>query len=101
MLAIEDEESQKNGIVFIQFKVGEQKGLRPQRQILWRGYNSVRGYPGKPGGAHLCFERQSLPFVRLAKLALEYHASNRVRVHEGTRMTRYMTLLLLLFILLL
>ena len=82
-VAAADEETQKNGIVFVQYKIGQQEGQRPTRQLLWKGAFGQRAIPLKFNCFHLCFERQSLPFVRLFKLGLEYQASNVLRVHEG------------------
>ena len=85
MAAFEDEETQKNGLVVVQYKVGDQiKGQRPNRRLLWMGAVHSRHLPGTMTSIHVCLRRQSLPFVRLFKIALEYHTSHRVRIHEGT-----------------
>jgi len=84
-IANEDEDTQKKGLVFIMYKVGEEKGLRPCRSLLWRGVSAHRSFPARLSGMHVCFGRQSLPFVRLLKYAMEFTASHRVRVHEGSQ----------------
>jgi hypothetical protein len=86
LTAAEDEETQHNGMILVQYKVGEQEGIRSNRHLVWKGGYAQRALPIKFKGFHfLCFGRQSLPFVRLFKLAVEYQASNRFRVqHEGT-----------------
>ena len=85
MAAFEDEETQKNGLVVVQYKVGDQiKGQRPNRRLVWMGAGYSRHLPGTITSIHVCLSRQSLPYVRLLKIALDYHTGHRVRIHEGT-----------------
>ena len=83
MLAMEDEETQRNGLVFIQYKVGEQQGKSPSRQILWKGCQYASGMPLRIAMIHICLPKQVLPFVWLMKLALEKVFRDRIKVHEG------------------
>ena len=86
MKVAQDVKTQKNGLVWVQYKVGKMQGLRPQRKILWFGLQAAKGMPLRVGALHICLEKQSLPYLWMFKTALEYATSLRVRIHEGSQM---------------
>jgi hypothetical protein len=76
MIAAEDEETLQNGTVVVWYKVGEQEGIRPNRHLLFKGAYGQQAIPVRVSGFHICFGKQSLPFVRLFKFAMDYQASH-------------------------
>ena len=83
MIGVRDEETQRNGTVVVCYKIGHQYGHQPSRLLLFQGAGMQHGLPARLNGIHACFERSSLPFLRILKYALEGWASRRVRIHEG------------------
>ena len=83
MLALEDEDTQRNGSVLVQYKVGEQHGKFPSRELLWKGCQYASGFPMRTSVIHICMPKQVLPFVWLMKFSLEKVFRDRIKVHEG------------------
>lgn len=81
-VAMEDEDVQRRGIVFVQFKVGPQLGsVKPQKKTLWKALMTTRSLPCRLG-LHLVFDRTIMPLIWLIRFTASYSLRG-LQVHEG------------------
>ena len=83
---LEDVDTQRKGGVFVQYKVGTQTGLRPNRQLLFRGARLTTALPCR-AIIHCCLGVKSFPFLQLFKYSVQRSfLRNRMRMHVGSNM---------------
>lgn len=81
--ALKDEETQRKGVVGVNFNVGEKASIEPL-SILKQIHYIRSGVPKRIVGLHYCYDDASMrPFVAGIRLFLDKEARNRFRTHFG------------------
>ena len=88
MCALEDEETQINGLVVLWYFAGKTTGQKPSRHNAWKAFSVFQKFPFRPC-LHACFQKQYLPFVWIIRymfqdgIKLGRRLGFGFRVHEG------------------
>eukprot|EP00980_Cylindrotheca_fusiformis_P030607 scaffold25091_cov147-Cylindrotheca_fusiformis.AAC.7 len=82
MVALEDEETQKNGVVMIGLNTGKDRVMN--REAAWAVHKMARVLPMRVVGIHFCYDAlMLLPMVSLAMLVMGATRRVRFRAHYG------------------
>ena len=83
MVALEDEETQKNGNVLIFFNVGSNPSIDAYEFVKQRS-SLEKALIGRVAGIHYCYDNVVLrPFISLLMLLVGKSVRARVRPHYG------------------
>jgi len=92
MYAIQDVDTQKNGVVSIVYNVG--RGKSKDRDAAWKFSRMFAALPARQTGAHYCIDDdQTLAMFYIAMNALSKAARLRSRIHVGSHMEIIYTLM--------
>jgi hypothetical protein len=85
MTALEDEETQKRGMVVVVMRAGQNMGIGNFNFPLWRVRKLRSGLPLRLAGMHLCNDDEDAfaTWTSLMLAALESHTRARFRSHRG------------------
>ena len=81
MMALQDTETQKRGIVGIGYCIGQTKTKASRAKALWMGWNAI---PWRMVAFHMCKDSTILDFtLKLFCSAIESRSVCRLRFHQG------------------
>jgi hypothetical protein len=84
MVALEDEETQRNGIVMVCYNVGPFDNDLIDRDFFWTGCSLFRWLPVHVPGMHYCFSDAKIRVVTsLVVFGLPPKERSRLRFHDG------------------
>ena len=87
MVALEDVETQKRGVVLVSFHFQHQDGYNFTRERLNQGLHFVQGTPFKIMGIHFCCSEESMPFLLPFQNMIQYligsDGRRHFRAHRG------------------
>jgi hypothetical protein len=82
MAALEDENTQKAGMVIVGYNMGPKRAL--DRQAVWGIQKLRRVLPMRVVGMHYCYDDFKMrPMMTLAMLVMGSHGRMRFRAHYG------------------
>jgi hypothetical protein len=88
MAALEDEDTQRGGLVSVNFNVGNHHGL--DREFVWKTCHLVNRLPLKIVAMHFCYNDPKLDLlVSLGTYVLDSKNRTRLRAHSGRFSTRF------------